>query len=171
MAIFYFISDYLKEQNSLDKFQQFLLTLGYRFNVSPSTVSRIFNHVIHVCSSRLVPSLVSWPDREHVRANIPMIFQNEFPRCIAIIDCFEINIERPSDLVARNTTYSHYKSHNTMKYLIAISPLGYISYISKGWGGRASDKHITENCGILENILPGDVLLADRGSDISFDAA
>lgn len=32
---------------------------------------------------------------------------------------------------------------------------------------RASDKHITENCGILDKILPGDVILADRGFDVS----
>lgn len=179
MHIFHFISDYLKEQYNMSKFQQFILALmrirlnlnvqdlSYRFDVSPSTVSRIFNHIIHVCSSHLVPSIVYWPDKEHVRNNLPMIFQNEFPRCVGIIDCFEINIERPSDLGARNKTYSHYKSHNTMKYLIAISPLGFISYISKGWGGRASDKHITENCGILDKILPGDVILADRGFDVS----
>ena len=96
-----------------------------------------------------------------------MAFKNEFPHCVAIIDCFEINIERPSDLGARNKTYSHYKSHNTMKYLIAISPLGFISYISRGWGGRVSDKYMTEHCGILDKILPGDVILADRGFDIS----
>ena len=29
-----------------------------------------------------------------------------------------------------------------------------------------SDVHITENCGILENFQPGDVILADRGFNI-----
>ena len=57
--------------------------------------------------------------------------------------------ERPSDLMARAQTYSQYKHHNTVKFLIGISLQGVISFVSKGWGGRASDKHITERCGIL----------------------
>ena len=42
-----------------------------------------------------------------------------------------------------------------------------IIFISKAWGGRASDKHITENCGILSNLLPGDEVLADHGFTVS----
>ena len=30
-----------------------------------------------------------------------------------------------------------------------------------------SDKHITEHCGILDKIIPGDIILADRGFDIA----
>ena len=33
-------------------------------------------------------------------------------------------------------------------------------------GGRVSDKYITENGGIFNNIYPGDLVLADRGFDI-----
>ena len=50
--------------------------------------------------------------------------------------------------------------------MIAIAPQGSISFISKAWGGCASDKLITEHCGILEKLLPGDLVLADRGFTI-----
>ena len=32
--------------------------------------------------------------------------------------------------------------------------------------GRASDKFITEQCGILEKLIPGDIILADCGFTI-----
>ena len=43
------------------------------------------------------------------------------------------------------------------------SHLGTISFVSEAWGGRTSDKFLTENCGFLRNLLPGDLVLADRG--------
>ena len=42
-----------------------------------------------------------------------------------------------------------------------------MSFISEAWGGRVSDKYLTEHCGIVDKLLPGDVVFADRGFDIS----
>ena len=41
-----------------------------------------------------------------------------------------------------------------------------MSFLSKGWGGRVTDKHMTENCDLLNKLLPGDIVLADRRFDI-----
>ena len=54
-----------------------------------------------------------------------------------------------------------------MRFLIGISLQGVITFISKTWGGRTSDKYLTENTKFLNNLLPGDVVLADRGFDIA----
>ena len=43
----------------------------------------------------------------------------------------------------------------------------FISFISQAWGGRVSDKYLTEHCGILTKLLPGDIVLADSGCDIT----
>ena len=112
--------------------------------------------------------LILWPVRQHLRRTMPSCFQNAFGDKVAvIIDCFEVFIERPSNLLARACTWSSYKHHNTIKLLIGITPQGVISFISDAWGGRVSDKHLTESSGILQKLLPGDIVLVDCGFDIA----
>ena len=141
--------------------------LAYRFGVSRSTVSRVFDKWLDVMNARL-DFLVKWPHRDNMRVAMPSTFQKSFgDRVSVIIDCFEVFINRPASLLARAITWSNYKHHNTVKLLIGITPQGVVSFISKAWGGRTSDKYLTEHCGILRHLLPGDVVLADRGFDIS----
>lgn len=116
--------------------------------------------------ARQLAPLIRWPTTDEVRITMPMAFRKFFWKCICIIDCTEVFIDRPSDLKVRAQTWSNYKQHNTVKFLIAVTPQGTISYVSKAWGGRASDKYITEHCDILEHLHNGDLILADRGFTI-----
>uniref|UniRef100_A0A3P9DFL2 THAP-type domain-containing protein n=1 Tax=Maylandia zebra TaxID=106582 RepID=A0A3P9DFL2_9CICH len=168
MSLFNTVKDFLPISKKLTGFQ--IPASFHLFDVSHKTLSSVFTDTIDVLYARL-GALVHWPERHCLQATMPPQFTETFGKRVAIIvDCFEIRTERPSNLKARAQTYSHYKGTHTIKYLIGITPHGAISFISRGWGGRASDKHITERCGILQKLLPGDVVLADRGFDIR-DAA
>ena len=93
---------------------------------------------------------------------MPTCFLDSFGKRVAVIlDCFEVFLEGPSNLYARACTWSSYKHHNTVKILLGITPQGTICYVSETWGGQVSDKFITEHCGILNKLTPGDVVLAD----------
>ena len=87
---------------------------------------------------RLSP-LISWPSGEQLQRTMPKCFIDSFGlKTSVIIDCFEIFIDRPSNLLARAQTFSNYKHHNTAKGLIGITPQGTISFVSDAWRGRGA---------------------------------
>lgn len=159
----------------LDPFHQYLITLiklrlnlhfkqlAYQFAISQTTCSSYFNIIISIMYQRF-KNFIKWPDRETLKINIPSCFTEVFhDKTTVIIDCFEVFIQKPASYLTQQHSWSNYKHHNTVKFLIGITPQGTISYISKAWGGRTSDKQIVQLSGFLDKISPQDVVLADRG--------
>jgi len=70
-------------------------------------------------------------------------------------------------MLDQSETWSDYKHHNTWKLLVGITPNGQITFLSNLWGGRASDKQITKESGVLDLLKEGDNVMVDRGFDIS----
>ena len=104
-------------------------------------------------------------------SNLPDCFRPHYTKAVCIIDCSEVFIQQPTCYTARTQTYSNYKSHNTIKFLVAISPTGAVTFISKCWDGRVSDRFLTANSGLLRHLKHGDLVIADRGFDIADDLA
>ena len=119
--------------------------LAHRFNISVCTFSKIFATWIKFLSSCLADPLVHWLPREVITSNLPEMFQKDHHRTRCIIDCSEVFIKRPKSLDVQAATWSDYKKHNTVKFLIAISPTGYIMFLSDCYGGRTSDRYICQN--------------------------
>lgn len=105
------------------------------------------------------------PDTALVKKNLPSSFTTNkaFSNVFCIIDCFEIEIQKPSNPVHQSLTWSQYKHTNTLKYLLATTPNGFICFVSAGFGGRTSDIVLLQKSGFLEVMPPNCTILADRG--------
>lgn len=175
----------------LSKFQQLLLTLmrlrldlrnqdlAYRFGVKVGTVTRIVHQMVSIMSSTLVPTAVFWPSRAELRKNLPAALRASHPDCAVIVDCFTVPFEEP---VSRSNQQHQQQrvvpssqrlgtSNNVLKYLIGVAPQGVVTFVSRGVLGNVSDKSLTEGCGLLCKLLPGDVVLASRDLNISDSVA
>ena len=84
-----------------------------------------------------------------------------FKDVIIILDCTEVFIEKPSSALAKKHIWSEYKHHETCKFLIGFGPHMGLTYVSKMYGGRASDRHITRESRDLINHMRYLFLLFD----------
>ena len=145
----------------------FELDLSYRFKISIGTVSNIIISWSNFLYLRF-GSLCIWPSKEDIIEHMPESFKQKYPNTRVIIDATEIKVEMPSSLMLKSQTYSNYKSTNTLKGLIGISPSGSVTFISQLYTGSISDKEITRRSGFLK--LPfdkGDSVMADKGFEIA----
>eukprot|EP00118_Oscarella_pearsei_P023006 m.270809 g.270809 ORF g.270809 m.270809 type:complete len:92 (+) comp40544_c2_seq26:1164-1439(+) len=65
--------------------------LAYRFDISPSTVSRIFITWINLVYLRL-GSLRIWPSRQEIKEKAPASFREKYPSVVCTIDATEITL-------------------------------------------------------------------------------
>ena len=68
----------------------------------------------------------------------------------------------------QSSTWSQYKHHNTVKFLVACIPNGAICYISPVFVGSISDVELTRVGGFLTTLQdkPGVSIMADKGFTI-----
>ncbi|XP_061168609.1 uncharacterized protein LOC133177716 [Saccostrea echinata] len=140
-------------------------TLSVLFNVSIGYVSNLFSTWINFLAQILDP-VIKWPDSEKIRKHMPLSFKLKYPNTTSIIDCTEVFIQKPKNCSAQASTWSNYKSHNTLKALVAIQPNGAFTFVSKFWSGNVSDRKITVDSKYIDLISPGDEVMADRGFQI-----
>jgi len=83
-----------------------LQDLAYRLQVHLSTMVQRYHEMLHMPYTRL-KFLIMWPERDNLRKIMPLCFHAVYGvKVAAIIDCYEIKKEKPSNLVAKSATWS-----------------------------------------------------------------
>ena len=144
--------------------------LAHIVNIRKSTANDYFWKWIVILHSCL-QFLVRMGDRAQIFQTITLVFKSKFPRLTSIIDWFEIFTESPRNLLAQAQRYC--KKHTTIKVFISCTPLGAVNFVSKCWGGQASDIQTVRESGFTTTRfhMPGDQILADRGFTLQEDFA
>ncbi|XP_078377811.1 uncharacterized protein LOC144660965 [Oculina patagonica] len=140
--------------------------LAHLFNVSTSTVSRIFITWVNFMYFKF-GQINIWLSRKLVDATMPESFKIKYKSTRVIIDCTEVKCQMPSSLQLNGELFSSYKNHTTLKGLVGISPGGAVTFISQLYTGSISDREIVRRSGFLE--LPfddKDSIMADKGFTI-----
>ena len=132
------------------------------FGVSESFVSRVVSSYLPVVAGCL-RGCIRWPPSNAVRERLPLAFKARYSSVVSIIDCFEVEIEKPSAAFTQAASWSEYKKCNTVKYLVSCTPDGLCNFLSRGVSGRTSDIDLVTNTGFLELLHSGSTVLADRG--------
>ena len=120
-------------------------------------------------------SITTWTfDKDAKQRNNSVLqpsFKQLFPNVVIVIDCTELEMEKPSALNSQSTCYSSYKSRTTMKVLVGITPSGVLSFISELFPGSTSDQEIVKQSNFLNILSPGDSVMADKGFNIRDELA
>ena len=125
--------------------------LANRFGVPIATCLRVFTSWTKA-SAIVLRSFVFVPSRFSSIRNLNMI-----------IDCSELVIQTPKNHILQRITWSSYKHHNTLKFLVGISPNSMITFISNAFCGSISDKEICIQSNFFDNLPPYCKIMADKG--------
>nr|CAI5817984.1 unnamed protein product [Callosobruchus analis] len=136
--------------------------LSFLFKICSASCKIIFVEYVGKLAN-ILKSCIVWPSYEECQQNIPSCFI-DFKSVRTVLDCIEIPIEKPKCLCCRIRTYSHYKGRQTLKIMTGVSPAGLITFLSKSYGGRTSDKAIFEQSHLINKLQSRqDSLMVDKG--------
>lgn len=135
--------------------------LAIFFGLTPTLCKTYLLRMIKLLSS-VMKAFIEFPSMDEIRQNMPVCFE-DFKDTQIVLDCTEIYTQIPKCLCCRIRFYSHYKSAQTVKFMTGVSPAGLITFVSKPYGGRASDKIIFENSNLIEKLEENSSIMVDKG--------
>lgn len=138
------------------------LELGDNFGISESYASKIFTKCLPLIADCL-SNFIFWPSKKSILNNLPISFRFRYSNVQSIIDCFEMEIEKPANPRKEALSWSEYKQCNTIKYLVSMTPYGLINFVSNGFIGSVTDQNIIKDSKYLDKLPAGAAVMVVRG--------
>ena len=135
--------------------------LADRFCMSRETISNIINTKYN----KGIMVRLGMPSQVKCKGSMPKSFE-DFGSARTSIDYTEITQDVPSDFKRQSASYINYTSRHTMKALTAVAPNGSCVFVSSLYTGSLSDANIVQHSQFLDNLIPGDLILVDKGVNI-----
>ena len=115
--------------------------------------------------AELLSAIILLPDQGSLNFTRPTRFDN-VRDVTHIIDCFEIFLAALKNLDLQKVTWSEYKHHNTVTFLVRCSPNSSVTFLSIGYPGSISDKKVVLASKLLDTVPNYSYIMADKGFDI-----
>ncbi|KAM6901018.1 uncharacterized protein PEZ65_019216 [Lycodopsis pacificus] len=136
----------LKINHDIDK-------LAKQFRVSESIASMIVSFWIDELEKVLQP-LIPWLPKETIEATMPQEFRKYYPNTTCVLHFCQCYVQKTPNRESGAKPHVHY--YDTVKYVVAVAPCGLIMFISGAYKVHSSEKSITMDSGLLDNLKPGD---------------
>lgn len=140
------------------------LDLAERFCTSRTTVANVVKTLICALHELLFNGILKLgiPSQAKCQGSLPKSF-NDFVSARIVMDATEITQDVPHELNKQASCYSNYKSRHTVKAVTCVAPNAALVYCSDLFPGSVSDVAIVQQSKLLDELVPGDLILADKG--------
>ena len=135
--------------------------LADRFRVSKGHVTSLLKESLPMIRESL-GFLVKWPTKEAVQKSMPNVFTvTKYSTTRCIIDSIKL-VFQPSSISSAMGTYCN-ETEKVVKFLVGVSPLGGVTFVSNVNHGNINDSELIRKCGILQLVDNGDIVLTAKG--------
>ena len=100
--------------------------------------------------ARELKLLFPFPSLALIDSWMPRVFQLCYPNTWIIIDCYEIQCQRPPKLMNQSTTYLIIKQKHLQGANWMYTPTKLVSFVSEVFKGRISNEDITMWSGLVD---------------------
>ena len=138
-----------------------IVMLSDLFGISAGTGSKLFISWILFLSKEFM-CFLPFSTLEELKGITRPLAVRDIENLRAIIDCTEFHIEQPSRPASQRATYSQYKSTNTFKLLVSVSPIMHFNFVSALYTGSI-EIEIVQSSGFFDLLEAGDLVMDVKG--------